>query len=171
MVHSFDSFIPICREINLPDITVDEIAPLKSYHAPIGQFSRNGFCELNIWVDNNDRVLQYDRDMTRIVVNGVLYRASCGAPYIDCNGYAVAMHVASTDKGEKRKRKRKTWRIMPSTVSDVIDTIADILQVYASVREGLVLDIILEINHAKVRVETIEIGDASAQWFLCRVKI
>ena len=73
---------------NLPAET-QEIEEVKCYYAPIGQFQQNPFYELNIWAGEYARVLQFDREGEMIIVDGGLYRGSCGAPYINNDGTGV----------------------------------------------------------------------------------
>jgi hypothetical protein len=145
-VLSFSAFVPVCAEIDLPDPTVTENEDLKSYYAPIGQFLANGIVEMAIWSGSYQRVLQYDRNGETVLVECGLYRGSCGAPYINSAGCAVAMHLSSIHEGKSvtlvKKRKRVTGgsgSAVPSTLGDVIDSVSDLSEVHESAREGLVL--------------------------------
>lgn len=148
--NSFTAFIPLCAAEYLPDVSLESVE-LKCYYAPIGQFMANAFEEMYIWAGDYERVLQYDKKGTTVLVNGGLYRGSCGAPYVNHKGWVVALHVSSMHEGrnvslvKKRKRGEPT---LPATsadtpkhseLDDVIDTITNISEVHGSIREGLVL--------------------------------
>ena len=149
-VNYFTAFIPLCAAGDLPDVSLENVE-LKCYYAPIGQFMANAFEEMAIWAGDYERVLQYDKKGTAVLVNGGLYRGSCGAPYVNHNGCVVALHVSSMHEGrnvslvKKRKRCEPTLPAAsaatpkPSELGDIIDTITNLSEVHESVREGLVL--------------------------------
>ena len=143
-VKSFDSYIPLSLEANLPDASI-EGEELKSYHAPIGQFVTNAFVDMTIWSGPYERVLQYDRGGKIILVDVGLYRGACGAPYVNHSGHVVAMHLSSMHEVKnfslvkKRKRSARKSSATSSQLGDVIDSVTDMADVHASIREGLVL--------------------------------
>ncbi len=137
----FNSYLPLCPVDRLPDRNVKESIEVKTYHAPIGLFQHTQLATLQIWADDYKRIQQYDRGDTRVIVEGGLYRGSCGGPYVDHDGLVVAMHVASMNEGENislvkskvgKKRKKPTMDDLQSLRSSVND-------LHASVREGVVL--------------------------------
>jgi hypothetical protein len=143
VAHSFSAFLPLCCAADLPDVSLEN-EELKSYHAPIGQFLTNAFVDMTIWAGSYRRVLQYDRNGDVVLVECGLYRGSCGAPYINHAGQVVGMHLSSVHEGRNfslvKKRKRVVGGSVPaSTLGDVIDSVTDIVDVHASVSEGLVL--------------------------------
>lgn len=75
----FGDYFPLCPKSELPDVKAQTVV-LKAFVAPIGQFLRSGGRDLEIWADDYQRVLQYDKNRTQIVVNHGLYRGSCGSP-------------------------------------------------------------------------------------------
>jgi hypothetical protein len=140
----FGAFFPLCAELELPELS-KENEELKCYYAPIGQFLTNSFEDMSIWCGDYERVLQYDRSGSAVIVNGGLYRGSCGAPYVNHEGSAVALHISSMHEGrnvslvKKRKRGDPAASAPESSIDDVIDSLTDISAVHESVREGLVL--------------------------------
>lgn len=140
----FDEFIPLCASSDLPNPSLFERLELKTYHAPIGQFMTNGFETGQIWWEQYQPVLQYDRDGKWICVQGGLYRGSCGAPYVDRNGRVVAMHLASMHEGREyshmnKKQKRPTVATLSAAVDAITEYSTDMSDVHNSVRQGLVL--------------------------------
>jgi hypothetical protein len=133
----FNSYLPLCPVDRLPDRNANENIEVKTYHAPIGLLQHTPLATLQIWADIYKRIQQYDRGETRVIVEGGLYRGSCGGPYVDHDGLVVAMHVSSMNEGENislvkskvgKKRKRVTMDDLQSLRSSVYD-------LHASVRE------------------------------------
>ena len=73
-----------------------------------------------MWTDEYKRVLLYNcaRLSTRILVAGGLYRGSCGAPYINRDGFVVDMHIASLNESKEKENvsnvKSKKKKLCPS---------------------------------------------------------
>jgi len=144
----FPSYLPICPVESLPQPHINEREELKSYHAPIGYYSRNAILELEIWSDPYQRVLQYDQHHTLILVAGGLYRGSCGAPYVNHDGLVVAMHLSSSHEGKEFSSTRplKRAKNMKDLVDEINkryvdqdDTTTDMNDVHNSNRQGFVL--------------------------------
>ena len=95
--------------------------------------------------DEYKRVLQYNCLSTRILVAGGLYRGSCGAPYINRDGFVVVMHIASLNKSKEKEnvsneksKKRKLFPSVQDQLTEVQSEVTD-LAVHASIKEGVVL--------------------------------
>jgi hypothetical protein len=143
---TFDSYLQLCPVDQLPDRDINYSNEIKTYHAPIGMFCHNSLSSLQIWSDDYKRVLQYDRDGKSIIVDGALYRGSCGCPYIDHDGLVVTMHVASINEGEnissvKTKVGKKRKQVI--IVMDDWQSLS-VYDLHASVRRGIVLPKILK---------------------------
>lgn len=95
----FGDYFQLCPKSELPDLKSPTVY-LKAFVAPIGQFIRCGVRDLEIWADDYQRVLQYDKNRTQIVVNHGFYRGSCGSPYVNASGKVVALHLESDNEGE-----------------------------------------------------------------------
>jgi hypothetical protein len=91
----FDNFFPVCEVDDLPNIP--EQPKMRSFYYPIGQYRRNSYTELRLWCDMYKPALQYEGN--RILLDGGLYRGSCGAPYVDRNNKVVALHLSSMYEG------------------------------------------------------------------------
>lgn len=137
--------IPICPESSLP-VLRNESIDVKCLYAPIGAFRANSFTNLEIWAENYKFVLQYDKtDLTLVLVEGGLYRGSCGAPYITRNGLVLGMHLYSMHEGKdysatkKRTYSRMTVKDLEITTDQISETVTDLADVHASIKEGLVL--------------------------------
>jgi hypothetical protein len=142
--------MPLCPASDLPDLTMNEHAKLKTYHAPIGQFLSNGFTDGEIWCENYKQILQYDRRGAVILVDGGLYRGSCGGPYIDHQGRVVAMHLSSMHEGKefsrvKKRPKRETVGSLVKLVQEIDEQSTDLNDVHNSIRQGVVLSRINEV--------------------------
>lgn len=164
---SFPAWLQLCDKSTLPDLDT-EVVDLKAYFAPIGQFRRNSFLTLHIWVDEYRRVLQYDRPQnTNLIVDGGLYRGSCGSPYLNHHGKVVALHLGSEHEGQnvslvkakpdahiplsgqKRSVRITATKVassldelatkMTSSLDEVIEYVTDLGDVHASTRVGVVL--------------------------------
>jgi hypothetical protein len=130
-------YLPICCEEQLPNPHEDEREKLKAYHAPIGQYMNNEFTTLNIWADEYRRVHQYNTKGKRILVDGGLYRGSCGGPYVNHDGLVVAMHVASMHEGKNISIVKK--RTVSDLYEDLENLTSSVYDLHHSVREGVVL--------------------------------
>lgn len=140
----FDSYIPVCPEHSLPDPLRNEKEELKAYIAPIGFYLQNDIESSSIWAEDYGRVKQYDRGGAFILVDGGLYRGSCGAPYINHSGEAVAMHCASMHEGKnlstiKRLAKRKSVAQLSENLNELDDRTTDLSDVHNSLRQGIVI--------------------------------
>jgi hypothetical protein len=152
---NFPSFLPICPEENLPEVSSD--IQLTQYFAPIGLFTSGSLGELKIWADKT-HVLQYQLNDTQLVLAGGLYSGSCGSPAVTLDGYAVCMQVYSINELHEYKGEKFTARVKPLTkrsLSDVqlgLDQIEDFVgkmsddisnhsnqMAHASVRSEIVL--------------------------------
>jgi hypothetical protein len=129
--------LPLCPLDQLPVREVKGRCEVKAYHAPIGQYLRNEFPTLAIWTEDYKRVLQYYSLGKRIVVEGGLYRGSCGGPYVDHDGYVVAMHTASMHEGKNISNVKK--RKYTDRIEDLESLASSLHDIHASVREGIVL--------------------------------
>lgn len=129
-LEQFANFFPVCGYSDLPDISMK--AELKSFYSPIGQYRRNSFRELKIWRDDYKPVLQYEEK--KILLDGGLYRGSCGAPYIDRDNKVVALHLSSMHEGQDISvtKKKRTLKNLEEFMTDQSD-------IHNSIREGLVL--------------------------------
>lgn len=163
----FPAWLQVCDKSALPDPDTEAV-DLKAFFAPIGQFRGNSFLTLKIWVDEYRRVLQYDRPQnTNVIVDGGLYRGSCGSPYLNSHGKVVALHLGSDNKGrnvslvkakpsahvplsgQKRSVRITTTKVasaldelateMTSSLGEVLEYATDLGDVHASTRVGVVL--------------------------------
>ncbi len=142
----FPAYFQLCRQSELPQLTAETV-DLKALVAPIGQFIRSAVRDLEIWSDDYQRVLQYDKNHTQIIVDHGLYRGSCGSPYVNHRGKVVALHLESDNEGQNaslvvkpaRKRNASTTLELTKRVDEVIDHVTDLSAVYASTRIGVVL--------------------------------
>jgi len=135
------SFIPICPSDQLPTParTNEE---LKVIYAPIGMFLSSSLDELAMWTDEYKRVLQYHCLSTRILVAGGLYRGSCGAPYINHDGFVVGMHIASLNESKEKENVsnvKSKKRTLQDQLTEVQSEVTDLAAVHASIKEGVVL--------------------------------
>lgn len=137
--------IPLCPEPSLPVLRIEAV-DIKCLYAPIGAFRENPITNLEIWAENYKSVLQYDKpDKTSVLVEGRLYRGSCGAPYITRNGLVLGMHLYSMHEGKdysatkKRTLSRLTMKTLEMTTDKISDSISDLADVHASIKGGLVL--------------------------------
>jgi hypothetical protein len=137
---NFTSFFPLCEINDLPDPLMRP--ELKALYAPIGQYRINPFRELKIWAGKYELVLQLDEEEKKIFVDGGLYRGSCGAPYIDRNNKVVALHLASLNEGRELSSTKKK-----RTVEDLEEFMTDQSDVHHSIREGLVLALVPDIQN------------------------
>lgn len=135
----FLRWLTICPVDSLPNVPANH-EELKCYYAPFGQYLTNSFDSMTIWSDNYKQVLQYNADRTKIYCDGGLYRGSCGSPYINHDGHVVALHLASMNESVNysnvKYKKRKTIDEFEKRVSE---SLTDMSNVHASIREGLVL--------------------------------
>ena len=99
-----------------------------------------------MWTDDYKRVLQYNCLSTRILVAGGLYCGSCGAPYINRDGFVVDMHIASLNESKEKENvsnvKSKKKKLCPSVqnqLTEVQSEVTDFAAVHASIKEGVVL--------------------------------
>ncbi len=132
-----NSYLPLCPLDRLPDRNVKESSEVKAYHAPIGQYQNNDITELVIWTEDYKRVLQYQAQGTRILVDGGLYRGSCGGPYVDHDGFVVAMHCASMHEGKNMSNVKKRKHV--DRIEDLESLASSLHNIHNSVREGIVL--------------------------------
>jgi hypothetical protein len=132
-----NDYLPICPEETLPNPLINEREELKTYHAPIGQYLNNQYPSLNIWSDDYKRVYQYHSNGKRIIVDGGLYRGSCGGPYVNHEGLVVAMHVASMHEGKNISNVKR--RKLAKRIDDLESLTSSNYDLHQSVREGVVL--------------------------------
>ena len=142
---AFERFVPLCPERSLPNPTRNENEELKAYIAPIGFYLQNALESCSIWAESYGSVKQYDRDGHIILVDGGLYRGSCGGPYVNHAGEAVAMHIASMHEGKnlstiKRLPAQKVTKAQLSEqVSQIDERTTDMNDVHNSLRQGIVI--------------------------------
>jgi len=135
----FSNWLPICPVKSLPNVPAEHVQ-LKFYYAPIGQFLVNGMDNMVIWRDDYKTILQYNLERTKIYCDGGLYRGSCGAPYINKQGFVVAMHLSSINEGVNWSNVKYTKKRKFDQLEKVIaQSVTDMNAVHASIREGLVL--------------------------------
>jgi hypothetical protein len=142
---SFPLAIPICPEHSLPVLSNASI-DVKCLYAPIGVFRENPFTNLVIWAESYKSVLQYDKtDETSVLVEGGLYRGSCGAPYITRNGFVLGMHLFSMHEGKdysapkKRALSKITIQALELTTDKTSDSVSDLADIHSLIKEGVVL--------------------------------
>ena len=139
----FTKWLPICKQ--LPNTS----EKLTAYFAPIGQFLTNAFEDITIWPDVFQRILQYDRNDSVILVSSGLYRGSCGCPYVSESGEVVALHLESIHEGKNisavksvsaaKKKRNIQLAELKAEVDEVRSVTTDLSDVHASIRQGLVL--------------------------------
>lgn len=134
-----NDYLPLCPEPLLPNPYENERVEVKTYHAPIGQYLSNEISYLAIWSDDYKRVLQVHISGRRIIVDGGLYRGSCGGPYINYEGLVVAMHITSMHEGKNISDSKGRKRKMKDRVEDLESLSASVYDLHQLVREEIVL--------------------------------
>lgn len=138
----FTSFLPICPEDELPDPMV-EIEGVSAYHAPIEFYRANAINSLVVWADGFQNVLQYDRGGSMILVDGGLYKGSCGGPYVNRAGKVVGMHLGSLHEAKEgvpqKKRTRSSRAVNLGDLESISSSVKSLGDVHAHTKEGLVL--------------------------------
>lgn len=144
---NFQYYFPLCPLNKLPDLSIGSFQA-RSIFAPIGSFRVSSLRTMRLWVEDFSKIFQYDENT--VIVDGGLYRGSCGAPYIATDGLVIGMHLASEHEGRNvslttRKRNRSSMEV-GKTIVDVAESVTDLADVHASVKVGLVLSKITEIT-------------------------
>jgi len=139
-VQYFQTWFTLCPIGALPDPTVNEREELKTYHAPIYNYKNNSYMSLAIWCDDYRRVCQYDGPSdSHILVDGGLYKGSCGGPYVNHDGNVVAMHLASMHEGVNLSQINTKRRKTKDRVDELESFSSQSYEIHTSIREGLVL--------------------------------
>jgi hypothetical protein len=144
---NFLSCFPLCSRDQLPDPDRSS-SQSKAIFAPIGSFRQSSLRSMHVWAEEFSKIFQYDEN--NVIVDGGLYRGSCGAPYITPEGLVIGMHLASMHEAKnmsltKKKRNRASMEDGKGIV-DVAESLTDLAEVHASTKVGLVLCMITEIT-------------------------
>ena len=143
----FPAWLSLCEKSELPSLDT-QVVDVKTLFAPVGQFLINDIRDLKIWPDEYRRILQYDDNETQLIVDGGLYRGSCGSPYLDHRGKVVAIHLSSFHEGRNlslvkptlgKRRIAASTSALTSAMNDVIDQVTNLSDVHNSTRSGVVL--------------------------------